>query len=167
MAQKTYSEKDAFLGAFEREAATTLKVLQAYPPAQSEFRPHERSKTARELAWMFVMELQGLAKGALDGKIEMTKIPDPPADFAQIVDTFERTSRQTATRLREMSEDDMNGSMSFMTGPKQTGDVRRFDVLWISLMDSIHHRGQFSVYLRMAGGKVPTIYGPSADEPWN
>jgi len=23
-----------------------------------------------------------------------------------------------------------------------------------------------SVYLRMAGGKVPSIYGPSADEPW-
>ena len=31
----------------------------------------------------------------------------------------------------------------------------------------IHHRGQFSVYLRMAGGKVPSIYGPSADEKWN
>ena len=30
----------------------------------------------------------------------------------------------------------------------------------------VHHRGQFSVYLRMADGKVPSIYGPSADEPW-
>ena len=29
--------------------------------------------------------------------------------------------------------------------------------------DQIHHRGQFSIYLRMAGGKVPSIYGPSAD----
>jgi uncharacterized damage-inducible protein DinB len=35
------------------------------------------------------------------------------------------------------------------------------------LMDSIHHRGQMSVYLRCAGGKVPSIYGPSADEPWS
>jgi uncharacterized damage-inducible protein DinB len=34
------------------------------------------------------------------------------------------------------------------------------------LMDSVHHRGQFSVYLRMADGKVPSIYGPTADEPW-
>jgi hypothetical protein len=25
---------------------------------------------------------------------------------------------------------------------------------------------QFSIYLRMADGKVPSIYGPSADEPW-
>jgi uncharacterized damage-inducible protein DinB len=29
-----------------------------------------------------------------------------------------------------------------------------------------HHRGQLSVYLRLADGKVPSIYGPTADEPW-
>jgi uncharacterized damage-inducible protein DinB len=28
----------------------------------------------------------------------------------------------------------------------------------------IHHRGQFSVYLRMNDIPVPSIYGPSADE---
>jgi uncharacterized damage-inducible protein DinB len=27
-----------------------------------------------------------------------------------------------------------------------------------------HHRGQLSVYLRQVGAKVPSIYGPSADE---
>jgi len=44
---------------------------------------------------------------------------------------------------------------------------RRMDFLWFLLMDMVHHRGQFSVYLRMADGKVPSIYGPSADEPWS
>ena len=47
------------------------------------------------------------------------------------------------------------------------GELRRMDVLWFLLHDSIHHRGQFSIYLRMVDGKVPSIYGPSADEPWN
>ena len=27
-----------------------------------------------------------------------------------------------------------------------------------------HHRGQLAVYLRQVGAKVPSIYGPSADE---
>ena len=40
------------------------------------------------------------------------------------------------------------------------------DFLWMILCDQIHHRGQFSIYLRMADGKVPSIYGPTADEPW-
>jgi len=33
-----------------------------------------------------------------------------------------------------------------------------------NLMDEVHHRGQLTVYLRLAGGKVPSIYGPSGDE---
>lgn len=32
------------------------------------------------------------------------------------------------------------------------------------LSHQIHHRGQLTVYLRMNGAKVPSIYGPSGDE---
>ena len=46
------------------------------------------------------------------------------------------------------------------------GDIPNIQFLWFILHDHIHHRGQFTVYQRMAGGKVPSIYGPSADEPW-
>ena len=37
-------------------------------------------------------------------------------------------------------------------------------MLWAVLFDAIHHRGQLSLYIRLTGGKVPAIYGPSADE---
>ena len=29
----------------------------------------------------------------------------------------------------------------------------------------IHHRGQLTVYLRLLDVPVPSVYGPSADEP--
>ncbi len=48
----------------------------------------------------------------------------------------------------------------------QLGIFQWWKFLWMLLCDQIHHRGQFSIYLRMAGGKVPSIYGPTADEPW-
>ena len=35
--------------------------------------------------------------------------------------------------------------------------------VWLCLFDAIHHRGQLAAYLRPMGGKVPPIYGPSAD----
>ena len=35
--------------------------------------------------------------------------------------------------------------------------------LSLAVRHSIHHRGQLSAYLRAMGGKVPSIYGPSAD----
>jgi len=53
-----------------------------------------------------------------------------------------------------------------MTGPKTMGQTPRIAWLWFLLSDQIHHRGQFSIYLRMADAKVPAIYGPSGDEPW-
>jgi len=38
-------------------------------------------------------------------------------------------------------------------------------LLWLALFDAVHHRGQLSTYIRPMGGKVPSIYGPSADAP--
>jgi uncharacterized damage-inducible protein DinB len=35
--------------------------------------------------------------------------------------------------------------------------------LSMAIKHSVHHRGQLSTYLRPMGGKVPGIYGPSAD----
>ena len=37
--------------------------------------------------------------------------------------------------------------------------------VWGFLFDAVHHRGQLTTYLRPMGGKVPSIYGPSADDP--
>jgi len=60
----------------------------------------------------------------------------------------------------------MNEEIDWMVGAGEFAKVRRGDILWMALHDMIHHRGQLSVYIRIAGGKVPSIYGPSADEPW-
>ncbi|HEU0053964.1 MAG TPA: DinB family protein, partial [Longimicrobium sp.] len=61
---------------------------------------------------------------------------------------------------------DLAGSVQFFVGPGKLGDVAKTQFMWFLLHDQIHHRGQFSIYLRIAGGKVPSIYGPTADEPW-
>jgi uncharacterized damage-inducible protein DinB len=34
-----------------------------------------------------------------------------------------------------------------------------------ALMHLAHHRGQLTTYIRIAGEKVPSIYGPTADDP--
>src|SRR5687768_13762473 len=52
------------LDAMEREHATTVRVLRAFPPDKLDLQPHPRSKTARDLAWLFVLE-QGLLEKAL------------------------------------------------------------------------------------------------------
>ncbi len=159
------SEKDMYLQTWDREFQTTLKVLKNYPVEQRTFRPHGRSKTAAELAWTFVMEekvidqiIKGEFQGAPQGEI--------PATMAEIIAEYERSHRAMFDKMNRLPDAEYERTMKFSVGPKQMGDFRRADVCWFMLMDMVHHRGQFSVYLRMVGGKVPSIYGPSADEPW-
>ena len=166
MAQQTATEKDMFVQQLQREAQTTVKVLKALPADQSNYKPHEKSRTAKELARTFTME-QGVVDMALKGKIDFSQpTPPPPADYSAAIAAFESAVKDTAAKVTSTSESDLNRFIQFPIGPGKMGDFRVIDVLWTTLMDQVHHRGQFSVYLRLAGGMVPSIYGPTADEPW-
>jgi hypothetical protein len=162
------SERQRFLEAWEREAAVTLKVLRAYPAAKADVKPHPKARNAKDLAWTFVFEGFG-ASQCVDGdfKFPPPDMPPKPGTWEGVVQECERAFRWMADKVRKADEPFLNTTVKAVTGPKQLSDVRRLDFLWQTLMDMIHHRGQFTVYLRMADGKVPSIYGPSADEPWN
>ena len=166
MTQKTMTEKDQFLQAFAREAQITTKILKAYPANKGDYKPHEKSRSAKELGWTFVME-QGIVDMALKGRIDFSHpMPPPPANYNEVIAAFEGAVRETTAKVSNATDVTLNHAVQFPVGPGKMGDFRAMDILWTSLMDQIHHRGQFSVYLRLAGAKVPSIYGPTADEPW-
>ena len=167
----TTSQKQRFLEVYEKEHETTMRVLRAYPADQAEFRPNERCKSARELAWIFALEPRlgsmvvfndAFAAGVPSGR----KPPEAPDSWQAVMSGIEEAHKEFAERIRATADEQLEGTSKFMTGPKTLGDVGRYDFLWFLLHDEIHHRGQFSIYLRAAGGKVPSIYGPSEHEPW-
>jgi uncharacterized damage-inducible protein DinB len=167
---QTTTPKQQFLDGFKRETATTLKVLRAYPPDKLDLRPSARSLTARELAWRFVIE-QGMADKALttgfDWSTPSGKPPAAPESLEAIIKAVEDATARTVELVEQTPDAQLLGdTVKFFTGPKTLGDIPKMDFLWFLLCDQIHHRGQLSVYLRMADGKVPSIYGPSGDEPW-
>jgi uncharacterized damage-inducible protein DinB len=162
----TFSEKDRFLEVFRKEHATTLKIMKAFPPHEGAFQPHPKSGSAVRLMWTFVMEQQVMA-AALDGTLRMPPSFEPPPEtIAEIIPIFEEGARKVEKALAAAPESRLSETVQFFTGPKAIGDVPVREVLWLFLMDSIHHRGQLSVYVRMKDGRVPSIYGPSLDEPW-
>ena len=164
-----YTEKQQFLDSYEREHATTMKVLRAYPKDKLDLKPSERSPTARHLAWVFVMERKlgtRLHHDAWATQAPSGAPPAPPESWDDLLSTLEQEHKAFGDLIRSAPEADLSKTIRFFTGPKTMGDIPRIAMLWFLLNDQIHHRGQFSVYLRMAGGKVPSIYGPSGDEPW-
>jgi uncharacterized damage-inducible protein DinB len=162
------SSKQQFLDAFEREYATTLRVLRAYPEDKLDLRPAPKCKTARELAFVFAAE-QGFLMQAITGQLDLSHPPAhlaPPETLDEIIDAYEDAQARTVATVREMSDEQLQETFKFLVAPKTMGDVKKMDFLWMMHSDLIHHRGQFSVYLRLADGRCPSIYGPSADEPW-
>jgi uncharacterized damage-inducible protein DinB len=157
--------KDAFLTERNREFTTTIKVLKAMPADKRDLRPAALSKTAKELAAVFVSEerlLQKLLKNEPLG----TSAGEFPDTLPEIIALYEEVFAQTNDLLADMSDEDLQHTADFFVGPKTPGKIPKMNLCWMLFYDSIHHRGQFSVYLRMAGAKVPSIYGPTADEPW-
>jgi uncharacterized damage-inducible protein DinB len=168
-ADSSVSPKRQFLDAYDREHAITMRVLRAYPQDRLDLRPHPKSKTARELAWMFVLERglgtlvfnDGFANGPPAGEA-----PTAPESWDELLAAFERAHAGFADLIRNTPDDEMNARVHFLTAPRTMGEITRLEWVWFLLCDEIHHRGQFSVYLRLADAHVPSIYGPTADEPW-
>jgi hypothetical protein len=50
------TEKETLLDNWEREFQLTKKVFKEYPDGKLDFKPHEISRTAKELAWTIISE---------------------------------------------------------------------------------------------------------------
>jgi uncharacterized damage-inducible protein DinB len=163
------SPKQLFLDWYDREHERTMRALRAYPADKLDLKPHELSKTARELAWMFVLEC-GLATRIWRDELvrggPASAPPAPPQEWNDLLAALEKASSDYRALVAATSDADLDGVVHFFVGPKQMGEYTRMDIAWFFLFDQIHHRGQFSIYLRMSGARVPSIYGPTADEPW-
>jgi uncharacterized damage-inducible protein DinB len=150
-----------------REHQTTLRVLRAFPADKGGFQPHERSSSAKRLMWTFAIE-QNIALNAIKGTLKMPpNFPPEPETVEEAIAAFEASVKDVIQTLEKSPDSIVFGTAPFFAGPGKIADYRILDLIWMLLLDQIHHRGQLSVYSRMAGGKVPSIYGPSADEPWH
>ena len=152
------SEKETFISVHNRECTTTLNLLKAYPANQLEMRPAPKSRTARELAFVLANQ-ERFFQQAADGAIDFSLFANqPPQTMDEIIATLGKNHKAVDEALAKATDADLNQMVNF-----GGHDMRRLDALWANQFDLVHHRGQFSVYLRLAGAAVPSIYGPTAD----
>jgi uncharacterized damage-inducible protein DinB len=145
------------------ERPAFLRVLKAIPAGNHDYRPDPKSRTAIELAWLLAVEEAALLQLINSGVAEW-KESAPSAHLDAIVADFEQNSAQVNTRLEQLDEAAWENKVRFiMVGGSWEDSLSQ--MVWGFLFDAIHHRGQLSTYLRAMGGKVPSIYGPSADDP--
>ncbi|HET8797378.1 MAG TPA: DinB family protein [Thermoanaerobaculia bacterium] len=151
-----------FTQRFEGEQPAFRKVLAALPADKLDYKPHEKNTPAGALAWQLVLEQKGIANILKSGKDDFVFSPPPALDA--ILAEWDRATEEVREALKSADDAKWDGEAQFlMNGNPVWTDTLR-GMLWGFLFDMVHHRGQLSAYLRPMGGKVPAIYGPSADE---
>jgi uncharacterized damage-inducible protein DinB len=156
--------RQIWLARYEQELPRTLKVLRAFPSDQGDFRPHERSQPAVRIAHTLSQANAVMTRTVRGETKSPPSLPPTPKTFEEATTAYERSGRELIEAARTAPEDRFAGTVPFGP-PGKLAELPVMDLLWMMLLDSIHHRGQLSVYNRLAGGTVPSIYGPSGDEP--
>jgi uncharacterized damage-inducible protein DinB len=139
------------------------RVLNALPQGRWDYTPHEKSQSATRIVWTLVGETQVL-NGLIDkGEFSFDAPPEVPP--AQLIEQFGQAWDALLKKIEGMSEADWDKPGRFLMNGEVRMQMPVSGFLWLFFFDAIHHRGQLSTYIRPMGGKVPSIYGPSGDDP--
>jgi len=149
------------LMSIKKEHATTRAVITAIPADGSDYKPEPAARTALEIAWHIVASEHRFFSSVSKGFFDVTPNPKPETlkTGADIANYYDDLLPKDHTALMQLSGEHLAKDMDFR-GMFQMPTVAFLD---LGLRHSIHHRGQLSVYLRPAGGRVPAIYGESYD----
>jgi uncharacterized damage-inducible protein DinB len=153
---------------FAHEAETTRKHLERLPADKFDWKPHQKSFSAIGLASHIVDSLSWTESIFNTSGLDFDPATYKPYQAASKdgllsdLDEKVRIGKEALAKANESSVDEpwalkVKGKVWF---EKPRAEVFRDMVL----SHIIHHRGQFSVYLRLLEVPVPGSYGPSADE---
>jgi uncharacterized damage-inducible protein DinB len=151
-----------FAETFDYEAPITAKVIAAFPNGQENYSPDPVSTPALKLAWHIVSSELWMLAGVTKGEFstEEAALPADITTFAQVVAWYRKNVLPAMAKLKTFSGEQLAQPINFYN----VYNLPAVSYLSFMIRHSVHHRGQLAAYLRPAGGKVPSIYGGSADE---
>ena len=152
-----------FCDTIQTEFETTKKVIRTVPDDKKSYKPEEKSMTAHELAWHIASSEIFFLDAVINGKFDTGgEHPAAPPTIGAILEWYESNHRNRMATLQNLAADKIVNTVGFF------GVMELPAVAYLNLMNlhTSHHRGQLSTYLRPMGSKVPSIYGGSADEPF-
>jgi len=159
----TQSTPQFFAARWNDEMPRFARVLRALPNDQLDYKPHEKCSPAGNLGWQIAVEAGNLSELLATGVVNFS-LPPCPTSNEEIAATFESNAKTVADSLNGIDDAKWGGLAKFNMGGQTVWETTVEDMFWGYIFDMVHHRGQLSSYIRPMGGKVPSIYGPSADD---
>ena len=160
---------DALLPEFDHEMSTTRTVLERVPEAKFDWKPHDRSFSIGALAAHVATLPTWATETITRSEIDVSPNQQPPAAFpshGDLLATFDRNVAAARAALAGRTDAELMAMWSLTRNGRTLFSMPKAIVLRSFVLNHlVHHRGQLTVYLRLLDVPVPSIYGPSADEP--
>ena len=158
---------ETFLPEFDLEMATTRRLLERVPSEKGAWKPHPKSFPMGHLAQL-VSTMPGWITSAIrDTELNLASGGKYTLEKTEtLLFLFDKNVAEARAALASASDQDFIVPWSLKLGDKVLFTLPRVAVVRQNINHLIHHRGQLSVYLRLVDVPLPSIYGPTADEPW-
>ena len=159
-----------FLAELENEARKSRRVLEQVPTGKRDWKPHARSMELGYLSdmvanipsWVgMAINLDELDVAPKDGP---KYVPAQLNTSAELVAALDKAVAQACGALQKTTDAHLATPWRLLAGGNLALEQPRHDVIRDTFLHSAHHRGQMTVYLRLLGPKVPSVYGPTADD---
>jgi uncharacterized damage-inducible protein DinB len=156
-----------FLKEMQEEAVTTRKMLERVPADKFDWQPHPKSMTLQRLA-THVAELPGWVSMTLNtSELDFANneyAPKVVTDTAGLLDYFETGLAAAKADLEKANEEQLNEDWTLRNGEQIYSTRAKHEVIRMAFCQTVHHRAQLGVFLRLLDVPIPGSYGPSADE---
>ena len=162
---------ELLLKEYDIEMAGTRKALAQVPDGKNDWKPHEKSMqmgylstlTATMPGWIVSIVQQPYLDLAAGGK------PENPATNKDLLGMFDKAQAAGRKALEGTNDKHLlTTNWQLKMKDQVLQDTTRYEAIRLSVINHLcHHRAQLGVYTRLLGGKIPGLYGPSADEPWS
>jgi DinB family len=158
------TDREFFIKIIDDELPRFDRLFRAIPSQNTDYRPDPKSKTAIELAVYVAIEASSVVEILKTSKVDFGKLSRPDWKTAEeAAENFSKFLSEAKNIAAKLTEADWQSPAQMFAGTKMEWETSKGQMVWSLLLDFIHHRGQLSTYIRPMGGKVPSIYGPSAD----
>jgi uncharacterized damage-inducible protein DinB len=155
------TNKEFFLKIMQEEAPKFRKVIEYLPEDKHTHKVHDRAREAGNLSAQLALQWKAISGVVTTGAPAFDPHEMENQTKDDMLQKFDAGIEELVKDVEAVSEEEWdNGDASMGEEWKDKKGM----MAWGFLFDAIHHRGQLTTYLRAMGEKVPSIYGPSADE---
>jgi uncharacterized damage-inducible protein DinB len=162
--------KPHLLAQLDREVPRSRRVLEQLPEGKADWKPHDKSMQLGYLAQLVAIMPTWVALQINRDELDVAPVDGSSIKYetlttvADYVRALDKAAEEARKALHAVSDTELAKPWQLKARGQVVQQDTRANMIQDTLSHWSHHRGQLTVYLRLLERKVPSTFGPSADD---